>query len=79
MNKNPLSWTGTAALFLWMVACFLGFAALSPRLRHQMGSVHSVFWTFAAPWSIAGIALLALAARFLPSLLIRLRRPSPER
>jgi hypothetical protein len=79
MNRKPMSWFGIAALFLWMVACFLGFAALSPPLRHQMGSVHSVFWTFAAPWSIACIALLALAVRFLPSLFNRLRRQSPER
>jgi hypothetical protein len=76
--RKPLSWTGTAILFLFMVACYLGFSALSP-LRHQMHSIHSIFWTFAAPWSIGCIAVLALAVQFIPSLVQRLRRPSSGR
>jgi hypothetical protein len=64
--------------FLFMVACWLGFSALFSPLRHQMSSTHSLFWTFAAPWSIGCLALLALAARFLPRLLFHLRRPSQE-
>jgi hypothetical protein len=79
MNRAPLSWFGIAVLFLFMVACYLGFSALFSPLRHQMSSIHSVFWTFAAPCSIACIALLALAVRFLPSLMTRLRRQSPGR
>jgi len=79
MSRKPMSWLGIAILFLFMVACYLGFSVLFSPLRYQMSSIHSVFWTFAAPWSIAALALLALAVRFLPSLMIRLRRQSPER
>jgi hypothetical protein len=79
MSGKPLTWCGTATLFLFMIACYLGSSALFSPLRHQMNSIHSIFWTFAAPWSIACIAVLALAVQFLPSLLTRLRRPSPGR
>jgi hypothetical protein len=79
MSGKPLTWCGTATLFLFMVACYLGFVALFSPLRHQMSSIHSGFWTFAAPCSMACIALLALAVQFLPSLLTRLRRQSPGR
>jgi hypothetical protein len=74
MIGKPLSWIGTVIFFLFMVACYLGFSALFSPLRHQMSSIHSVFWTFAAPWSIGCLALLALAVRFIPGLVFRLRR-----
>jgi hypothetical protein len=79
MTRKPLSWLGTAIMFLFMVAGYLGSSALFSPFRHQMNSIHSIFWTFAAPWSIACLALLALAVQLIPSLLTRLRRSSPER
>jgi hypothetical protein len=79
MCRKPLNWSGTAILFLFMVAGYLGSSALFSPLRHQMNSLHSIFWTFAAPWSIGCIAVLALAVQVIPSLVNRLRRPSPGR
>jgi hypothetical protein len=79
MIGKPLSWFGTVILFLFMVGCYLGFSALFSPLRHQISSIHSLFWTFAAPWSIGCLALLALAVRFIPILMFRLRRPSQGR
>ena len=76
MTKRVSSWFVTIIFFVFMVAGYLGFVAVSPRLRPQMASLHSTFWTFAAPWSIACMALLALALRLLPGLLMRLRTRS---
>ncbi len=79
MTRKSPSWFATVLFFLYMVACYLGFAALSPRLRPQMASPHSMFWTFAAPWSFACIAVLALGFRLLPGLIMRLRARSSGR
>jgi hypothetical protein len=37
---------------------------VSRPLRHQMTSLHSLFWTFAVPWSATCFAVLALAVWF---------------
>jgi hypothetical protein len=70
MNKK-LSWLAAAAYFLFMLACYLGFSVLNPALRHQMASIHSLYWTFAMPWATACCAIFALAVRFVAGLLAK--------
>jgi hypothetical protein len=70
MNKK-LSWLGAAVYFLFMLACYFGFSAMNPALRHQMASIHSLFWTFAMPVATACCAIFALAMRFVAGLLAK--------
>lgn len=70
MNKK-LSWLGAAVYFLFMLACYCGFSAMNPQLRHQMASIHSLFWTFALPCAAAACAILALVMRFVAVLLAK--------
>jgi hypothetical protein len=70
MNKK-LSWLGAAVYFLFMLACYFAFSAMNPQLRHQMASIHSLFWTFAMPWAAASCAILALGMRFVAVLLAK--------
>jgi hypothetical protein len=50
-------------MFLGMALGDLGFSALSSGLRAQMGSAHSLYWTFTFPWSVACMAVLSAAVR----------------
>ncbi len=68
MTKKPLSWAQSGLLFLWMVACTFGLTmAFSSAMRHQAGSIHSLFWQFAFPSDVAGSAIFVIAARFIMS------------
>jgi hypothetical protein len=73
MICKPFSWLAAAVFFLFMVVCYLGFSALLPPVRHQMASIHSIYWHFELPWSLACCAVLALAARLIPALALQLR------
>ncbi|HSY03556.1 MAG TPA: hypothetical protein VK819_15440 [Acidobacteriaceae bacterium] len=70
MNKK-LSWLAAAVYFLFMLACYLGFSVLNPALRHQMASIHSLYWTFAMPVAAGCCAIFALAMRFIAGLLAK--------
>ena len=70
MNKK-LSWIAAALYFLFMIACYLGFSAMNPALRHQMASIHSLYWTFAMPVAAGCCAVFALALRFVAGLLAK--------
>ena len=70
MNKK-LSWLAAAMYFLFMLACYLGFSVLNPALRHQMASIHSLYWTFAMPVAAGCCAIFALAMRFIAGLLAK--------
>ena len=70
MNKK-LSWLAAAVYFLFMLGCYLLFSALSPPVRQQMASIHSLFWTFAMPVAAACCAVFALALRFIASLIAK--------
>jgi hypothetical protein len=74
MICKPPSWFSTAIFFFFMVACYLGFSALLPGVRHQMTAPHSLFWSFELPWSLACCAVFALAVRFFPAMAARLRQ-----
>ena len=74
MSGKSRSWPGLAVFFVLMCASYLGFSALSAPLRHQMGSIHSMFWTFDAPWSLACCALFTLALGVFPAMAARLRK-----
>jgi hypothetical protein len=54
-----------------MLACYLGFSVLNPALRHQMASIHSLYWTFAMPVAAGCCAIFALAMRFIAGLLAK--------
>lgn len=69
MNIKFRSWWLAAVYFLFMIACYLGFSASYPPLRHQMASIHSLFWTFALPWAAGCCAVIALALWFVANLL----------
>ncbi len=64
MNGKIHGWRFATIYFLLMLGCFLAFSAVSRPLRHQMTSLHSLFWTFAVPWSATCFAVLALAVWF---------------
>ena len=70
MNKK-LSWLAAAVYFLFMLACYLGFSVLNPALRHQMASIHSLYWTFAMPVAAGCCAIFALTMRFIAGLLAK--------
>jgi hypothetical protein len=70
MNKK-LSWLAAAFYFLFMLACYLAFSAMNPHLRHQMASIHSLYWTFAMPVAAGCCAIFALAMRFVAGLLAK--------
>jgi hypothetical protein len=60
-----------AIYFLFMIGCYLAVSAMSPRLRPQMASIHSLFWTFAMPWVAACCAVLSAAVWFTVHLLAK--------
>ncbi|HTW47442.1 MAG TPA: hypothetical protein VMD92_05810 [Acidobacteriaceae bacterium] len=64
MSIRSHGWRFAAIYFLFMMACYLGVSAVSPPLRHQMASIHSLFWTFAMPWVAACCAILSLGVWF---------------
>jgi hypothetical protein len=70
MNKK-LSWLAAAVYFLFMLACYLGFSVLNPALRHQMASIHSLYWTFAMPVAAGCCAIFALAMRFIAGIIAK--------
>lgn len=70
MNKK-LSWLAAAIYFLFMLACYLGFSIMNPALRHQMASIHSLYWTFAMPVAAGCCAIFALAMRFVAGLIAK--------
>ena len=60
-----MSWGQTAAMFLLMTAVIFGETlAFYPTLRHQVGSIHSVFWQLAFPADLCATAILAIGMRF---------------
>jgi hypothetical protein len=58
------AWWFAAVYFVFMMACYFGASAMIPPIRHQMASIHSLFWTFALPWSAAACAVLSAAVGF---------------
>jgi len=65
MTRKPMSWGQTAAMFLLMTAVIFGETlAFYPTLRHQVGSIHSVFWQLAFPADLCATAILAIGMRF---------------
>lgn len=68
MDRKPLSWSRTVAMFLCMGASYLAFSVLSSSLHHQIGSLHSDFRTLAVPFSFACMAVFALTLRTMPLL-----------
>jgi hypothetical protein len=60
---NPISWGKVGLLFLTMMVTYLALCILSPRLRHQMESAHSLYWTFTFPLSVGCMVIFALALR----------------
>jgi hypothetical protein len=74
MNLRGHGWLFAAIYFLFMMGCFLGFSAISPPLRHQMGSIHSLFWTFALPWAAASCAVLSVGVWVVANLLEKRQR-----
>jgi hypothetical protein len=63
-NAKSQGWLFAAIYFLFMMACYLAVSALMPPIRHQMASIHSLFWTFALPWAAAACAILSLGVGF---------------
>jgi hypothetical protein len=67
-----------AIYFLFMMVCYLGVSAISPPIRHQMASIHSLFWTFALPWAAAGCVVISLALWFAANLLEKRQRAKTQ-
>jgi hypothetical protein len=74
MNFRSHGWLFAAIYFLFMMACFFGFSVISAPLRHQMASIHSLFWTFALPWAAASSAVLSLGVWLVANLLEKRQR-----
>jgi hypothetical protein len=74
MNFTRRGGLFAAIYFLFMMACYLGVSAVSPPIRHQMASIHSLFWTLALPWAAGACAVISLALWFVASLLEKRRR-----
>ncbi|HTV14356.1 MAG TPA: hypothetical protein VME68_06555 [Acidobacteriaceae bacterium] len=79
MICKPPSWPVTGLYFIFMVACYLGFSALLPSIRHQMSSLHSSFWSFDFPSSLVSLSIIALALRYFPIVAARLRQRHSSR
>lgn len=79
MTRPLQSWLGTVLLFLFTAASYLGFSACLPRLRHQMLSTHSSYWTFDLPWCLGSLAVTLLLWHILSNRLMRRHSPPSER
>ena len=71
MSEKTRGWRFAAIYFLFMIGCYLAVSALSPVLRHQMASIHSLFWTFAMPCVAACCIVLSAAVWFTVHLLAK--------
>jgi len=80
MERKPISWALTGLVFLIMAASTFGLTmAFNSTMRHQAGSIHSLFWQFAFPSDLAAMALLTIGGRFILNWgLTRQNRPDLE-
>jgi hypothetical protein len=80
MERKPINWVQAGMMFVWMAACTFGLTmAFNSTMRHQAGSIHSMFWQFAFPSDLAAIALFVIAGRFIMNWgLTRQNRPNLE-
>ena len=80
MMRKPISWAQAGLMFLWMAACTFGLTmAFNSTMRHQAGSIHSMFWQFVFPSDLIAIAVLAFGGRFILNRdLTRQNRPNLE-
>jgi hypothetical protein len=78
VNIKSRSRSFAAIYFLFMMACYFVFSAMSPPLRHQMASIHSLFWTLALPWAAGCSAVLALGVWFIANLLEKRQRANSQ-
>jgi hypothetical protein len=60
--KGLISGRWLIANFFFVMAFFLVFSAILRPVRHQMASIHSLFWTFTLPWTEAGCAVFSAGA-----------------
>jgi hypothetical protein len=67
-------------MFLWMLACTFGLTmAFNLTMRHQAGSIHSMFWQLVFPSDLAAIAIMVVAGRFILNWgLMRQNQPNLE-
>jgi hypothetical protein len=78
MNFRHFGGVYAAIYFLFMMACYLGVSAVYPTIRHQMASIHSLFWTFGLPWAAGCCAVISLAMWFAVNLLEKRQRPKAQ-
>jgi hypothetical protein len=80
VERKPISWALTGLMFGWMAACTFGLTiAFNATMRHQAGSIHSMFWQFVFPSDLVAIALLTVGGRFILNWgLTRQNRPNLE-
>jgi len=73
MVTKRMSALKAGLLFLWGLAAYFTFTGFSPSLRHQMASIHSIFWTTAFPGAFCATALFAIAVWFMANNAARLQ------
>lgn len=74
MNIKAQSWRLASIYFIFMMACYLIFSAMSPPLRQQMASIHSLFWTLALPCAAACSAVFSAGVWFVAYFLAKRRQ-----